>query len=191
MALDRSWYNTLKNDSGTNKDGTLWRKEDVDALMDAIDAELARVDAQAAGNYFDEPYNADNFIVNPLSPPGGSWTVGPDDQITFSWMVSNQVMWVWIYLDTTTVVAVPTTFSLLVKIPGGYKAARKIQSIALGVDNGEGVGAWTRVTPVGGGGPSTPGPEWIEIGREDLGPWHTSDNNTAIRVRMAFPILVP
>jgi hypothetical protein len=43
MALDRTWYNTLVDDSGSGLDGSVWDKADVDALMDAIDAELARL----------------------------------------------------------------------------------------------------------------------------------------------------
>jgi hypothetical protein len=43
MALDRTWYDSLHNDTGTGLDGSIWTKEDVDFLMDAIDAELARL----------------------------------------------------------------------------------------------------------------------------------------------------
>lgn len=49
MALDRTWYNTLVNDSGTGLDGSVWDKEDVDALMDAVDAEIARIEPRAGG----------------------------------------------------------------------------------------------------------------------------------------------
>ena len=41
MALDRTWYNTLVDDDGSNTVGTVWGKDDVDALMDAVDASLA------------------------------------------------------------------------------------------------------------------------------------------------------
>lgn len=37
MALDRTWYNTLVNDSGSGTNGSIIAKEDIDALMDAID----------------------------------------------------------------------------------------------------------------------------------------------------------
>jgi hypothetical protein len=52
--LDRSWYNQLVNDSGQGKDGTIWRKEDVDSLMDAIDAEIATMAQTDAANVFTE-----------------------------------------------------------------------------------------------------------------------------------------
>lgn len=41
MALDRTWYNTLVDDDGSNTVGSLIEKSDIDALMDAIDASLA------------------------------------------------------------------------------------------------------------------------------------------------------
>jgi hypothetical protein len=41
--LDRTWYNTLVDDDGSNTVGSLWDKADVDSLMDAVDAQLALV----------------------------------------------------------------------------------------------------------------------------------------------------
>jgi hypothetical protein len=43
MALDRTWYDTLINDDGSNTTGTVWNKAAVDSLMDAVDASLATV----------------------------------------------------------------------------------------------------------------------------------------------------
>jgi hypothetical protein len=43
MALDRTWYNTLVDDDGSGLTGSVWDKADVDSLMDAVDAELARL----------------------------------------------------------------------------------------------------------------------------------------------------
>src|SRR4026208_1929507 len=40
MALDRTWYNSLTDDDGSNLVGTLWNKAAVDSLMDAVDAEV-------------------------------------------------------------------------------------------------------------------------------------------------------
>lgn len=39
--LDRTWYNTLVDDDGTNTTGSVWDKADVDSLMDAVDAVFA------------------------------------------------------------------------------------------------------------------------------------------------------
>lgn len=43
MLLDRTWYNTLVDDTlGPIPDGTIWNKAAVDALMDAVDAALPK-----------------------------------------------------------------------------------------------------------------------------------------------------
>jgi hypothetical protein len=47
MALDRTWYNALVDDNGDGLSGSVWDKADVDALMDAVDAEIARIDTRA------------------------------------------------------------------------------------------------------------------------------------------------
>ena len=39
--LDRTWYNTLIDDTGDGMSGTVWNKAQVDGLMDTIDASLA------------------------------------------------------------------------------------------------------------------------------------------------------
>ena len=44
MAVDRTWYNTLVDDDGSGLTGSVWDKADVDALLDAVDAEIARLD---------------------------------------------------------------------------------------------------------------------------------------------------
>lgn len=48
MALDRTWYNSLVDDDGSNTVGTLWDKAAVDHLMDNVDAEIVRLDADIA-----------------------------------------------------------------------------------------------------------------------------------------------
>lgn len=47
MALNRTWYNSLIDDDGSGLTGSVWDKADVNALMNAIDAELARLDTRA------------------------------------------------------------------------------------------------------------------------------------------------
>src|SRR5262245_13937178 len=49
MPLDRTWYNTLVDDSGSGTDGTVWNKAAVDALMDDVDAALAPLEAGGGG----------------------------------------------------------------------------------------------------------------------------------------------
>ena len=50
--LDRTWFDTLVDDTGDGLSGTIWNKAAVDALMDTVDASLAGVvdrTAAAAG----------------------------------------------------------------------------------------------------------------------------------------------
>lgn len=48
MALSRTWYNTLVDDSGLGTDGTIIDKVDVDTLLDIIDDVLDAIDDQGA-----------------------------------------------------------------------------------------------------------------------------------------------
>jgi hypothetical protein len=38
MALDRTWYNALVDDDGSNAVGTVWNKTQIDNLLDSVDA---------------------------------------------------------------------------------------------------------------------------------------------------------
>lgn len=40
MALDRTWYNALIDDDGSNTVGTVWGKDDIKNLLDSVDAEF-------------------------------------------------------------------------------------------------------------------------------------------------------
>jgi len=40
MPVDRTWFNSLVDDDGSNTVGTLWNKAAVDGLLDSVDAEL-------------------------------------------------------------------------------------------------------------------------------------------------------
>lgn len=62
MPLDRTWYNTLVDDSGTGTDGTIWNKAQIDNLMDVIDAGFG-----AAGAAYVLP-NADTGTITSWAP---------------------------------------------------------------------------------------------------------------------------
>jgi hypothetical protein len=51
MALDRTWYNTLVDDDGSNTVGSVWDKGDVNALMNTIDSEFLKYSLYAAGTW--------------------------------------------------------------------------------------------------------------------------------------------
>lgn len=44
MALDRAWFNALVDDAGDGVSGSVWDKADIKALLDSVDAEIARLD---------------------------------------------------------------------------------------------------------------------------------------------------
>lgn len=46
MALDRTWFNALVDDSGDGMSGSVWDKADIKNLLDSVDAELARLDGK-------------------------------------------------------------------------------------------------------------------------------------------------
>jgi hypothetical protein len=65
MALDRTWYNTLVDDDGSNTVGSLWDKTDVDALMDAVDAAIVTLNATDATK---APLASPTFTGTPAAP---------------------------------------------------------------------------------------------------------------------------
>jgi hypothetical protein len=68
MALDRTWYNSLVDDDGSGLTGSVWDKADVDSLMDAIDAEFARIDGSLSMPFVHVRRNA----LQPAAP--NTWT---------------------------------------------------------------------------------------------------------------------
>lgn len=76
MPLDRSWFNTLVDDDGSNTTGSVWDTTDVDALMDAVDVEIALVPRLALGDaVFLELTGAVNDWAG--SPEAVIWEVFP------------------------------------------------------------------------------------------------------------------
>jgi hypothetical protein len=49
MALDRTWFNALVDDDGTNTVGSVWDKADIKNLLDSVDSELARLESAWIG----------------------------------------------------------------------------------------------------------------------------------------------
>lgn len=52
MALDRTWYNALVDDSGDGLSGSVWDKADIKNLLDSIDAEILRVESKTVTGTF-------------------------------------------------------------------------------------------------------------------------------------------
>lgn len=111
MALDRTWYNTLVDDSGSGLDGTIWNKAAVDSLMDVIDAALATL-----GVWTDVAYNAATFTAST-----GTWTVDVGDQTALRYTLVGKTMTVAFDIRASDVSATPT--GLQIAIPGGHVCA--------------------------------------------------------------------
>lgn len=82
MPLDRTWYNTLVDDDGSNTVGSVWNKASVDSLMDATDAAFASA-AHAAITLpvsgFLVDYNAPGTAATTvwlLQPAAGTYLTG-------------------------------------------------------------------------------------------------------------------
>jgi hypothetical protein len=43
MALDRTWFNELVDDDGSNTVGSVWNKYQIQRLLDSVDTELAKL----------------------------------------------------------------------------------------------------------------------------------------------------
>lgn len=128
----------------------------------------------AAGEWTDVAFNSGNFTASGSM----TWTVQSADQVTYEYMLIGHTMWVSVYLDSTTIGGTVSN-QLFVKIPNSATAAKKVQAMALGFDNGVATGTFTRVSA---------GDTRIEIGTQSAGNWTLSTNNTFVRVSMAFEI---
>lgn len=141
----------------------------------------------AINNIFTREHNADgshataplDVTFNPTNFTGSgamTWTMLPAAQVTFSYLVLGKLMWVSGYWDTTTIAGTPAA-SLYVAIPGGYVAARKVQTASIAFDNGVTTPTFNRVEKDG---------TKIEIGRSDVAAWTASAANTYVRVHLWF-----
>lgn len=128
----------------------------------------------AIGEWTDVAFASGNFTASGSM----TWTVQSADQITFEYMLIGHTMFLSVYLDSTTVGGTASN-QLFIKIPGGFSAAKKVQGMSLGFDNGTAVSTFTRVSAGG---------TTVEVGKSDVSNFALSTNNTFIRVIMAFEV---
>lgn len=128
----------------------------------------------AIGEWTDVAFASGNFTASGSM----TWTVQSADQITFEYMLIGHTMFLNVYLDSTTVGGTASN-QLFIKIPGSFTAAKKVQGMSLGFDNGVAVSTFTRVSASG---------TTIEVGKSDVSNFTLSTNNTFIRVIMAFEV---
>jgi len=108
MALDRTWYNSLVDDDGSGMTGSVWDKADVNSLMNAIDAEIARLDAphqyvsvylaNSSGTNINNSawqaivYDTEQADAANMWNSGSNWAIVIPT--TGVWLVSGGVFWV-------------------------------------------------------------------------------------------------
>lgn len=115
------------------------------------------------------PFTAADFVA----APSGVWTVRPEDVITLEYQVLNGdtmlINWV---IGNTNVSGSPV--SLRLRLPGGYRIARRIEPPMYYTDGNE-------AKAIGYADFNPAIPEWIGHFKFDLSPWQTTTNrNTAL-----------
>lgn len=74
MAIDRTWYNTLVDDDGSNTVGSVWAKASVDTLINISDAEFAKHTGVGGSAYTASPQSiASGAIVQLAAAAWGGW----------------------------------------------------------------------------------------------------------------------
>lgn len=110
MPIDRTPFNALVDDNGTNTIGSPWNKAAIAGVI------LDPVDAAIGGVWVDVAYNAANFSVSGT----GSWgTVAP---ATNAYMVSGKTLTWALYFINWSITGTPTSLDIV--IPGGFTPAR-------------------------------------------------------------------
>lgn len=128
----------------------------------------------ALGEWTAVPYDAANF-----SGQGSmTWTVGSDDQNTYTWMLAGLTMTLAVSLGETSVGGT-TDVELRVKIPGGYRPAASVITTAFIRDNG---------TYETGSCYVAPGAANLAFRRPGLANWTASANATQVAAVISFPV---
>lgn len=71
MTLDRTWFNALVDDDGSNTVGTVWNKAQINALLNSVDAEFAKVSGAGGGVYGSAPASIPHGSV--ITMPLETW----------------------------------------------------------------------------------------------------------------------
>jgi len=106
MALNRTWYNALVDDDGSNTVGTVWGKDDIKNLLDSVDAEITRIGAlhycdinlvnangQAFPNAVFTVATFDSFSYNPYGMWSGSDPTAILIPVAGTYHITAQIFW--------------------------------------------------------------------------------------------------
>ena len=118
MALDRTWYNTPVDDDGSGMTGTVWDKADVDALMDAVDAEIGRINPGLSG--VPVAFTPTAYGDTRLSSSAGA-----------AYVQANKLAWVTMYINDCFLVTAGTQLQFLTPFsPAHYSTAAAYLAVA-------------------------------------------------------------
>lgn len=169
MAIDRTNYNALVDDDGSNTVGTIWTKNQVKiVVLDPIDTLLANRVAPA--------FSAGNFTG------AGSMTVTVDsgDVNAYAYQVHNKLMTIWFELVTFTIAGTPAA-EVRIAIPGGFTAAQRAWNLVRISDNGT---LKTGLAFVGASATFVGCYVDLTTGTN----WAASTNNSGIAGQISFPV---
>jgi hypothetical protein len=125
MSIDRTNYNALVDDDGSNTVGSIWNKQAIkNVLLDPIDAAIASAVLPLSGQWVDVPFNAANFSAgSPLT-----WTVGPAAHVRNRYALVGKVMFWSIYISWFSgdnLIGGSPGPELLITLPGGKTAQQQ------------------------------------------------------------------
>ena len=187
--INRTNYNALADDDGSNTVGSLWNKNQIKTvLLDQIDAILAanvvfggtiteRNRTVAMGEWTSVAFSAGNFTGDGTI----TWTVGSSDQETYAYTLIGKTMTVAWRLVSTSTGGTGST-SLQIAIPGGFTTAKQIESTHWYNDNG---GGWTAgIVEVAASATK------IALFKANFAAWsNASTNNTGTFGQITFEVL--
>ena len=129
MAINRTPYNNLIDDDGSNTVGSVWNKAAIkDVLLDPID--VALFDQHIATSMADVAYNAANFAAG-----SGTWAVAVGNVYAYAYARVGPVVHLSIYLQNTTLSATPSNLTIAFPV-GGVTWSRYVTTpVALKIGN--------------------------------------------------------
>jgi hypothetical protein len=165
MALNRNWYNTLVDDSGTGTNGTVWDKSQIDQFFGVIDFRVR--------DWVPVPFAAGNFYSDT-----GSWTVEAGDVAINRIALTGQLA-VWdLVINATTVGGSPSTLYLVVPFQYYVLSTSHFGRIGYCLDNMSHREAYVHAVNSG----------TLGMSRNDSGTWTPSTNATYLYLQAVFGV---
>jgi hypothetical protein len=129
FAVNRTPFDALVDDDGSNTIGTPWNKQAIkDVILDPVDAAIAPL--AVYGFWSAQAFNTLNFTTDL-----GAWGVTADSVIINQYTLIGKTLW-WMLRLYNTVAPPPGSSWLLLKMPAGLSAVRCVSPLSECVDGG-------------------------------------------------------